>query len=99
MGLPQSMWLAPAHVDKIGIPSVDNLSAVVDKKKDFKSWTAVLVTFAGSDESWGKEAVVCRLRHKDPATTSPLLWAGSSCEPLVPFMAPPQCCTGSVKYS
>jgi hypothetical protein len=94
--VPQGMWLSPHSVVPLGIPNVEHLS--VDLSTGKKGWMAMGVLFSDQVGNWNKEAIVCRLRHKEPASVSPLLWAGSASEPLVPFVSSPGYCTGSMRY-
>jgi len=93
--LSTGAWMPAMDVVPLGIPQVDALPADAAATKP---WMALAVLFQGDGE-WEHEAVICRLRHRMPASVSPHLANGSTSSPLVPTIAPPAHCAASCRWA
>jgi hypothetical protein len=72
-------WSPPAETVDLGISLDEN-----------QEYTVVAVLLERAPADWSNEAFVCRLRHRNPSTVSPLLWTGSASTPVVPVVAVPE---------
>eukprot|EP00746_Dinoflagellata_sp_MGD_P003425 gnl/MRDRNA2_/MRDRNA2_106664_c0_seq1.p1 gnl/MRDRNA2_/MRDRNA2_106664_c0~~gnl/MRDRNA2_/MRDRNA2_106664_c0_seq1.p1 ORF type:complete len:2501 (-),score=441.00 gnl/MRDRNA2_/MRDRNA2_106664_c0_seq1:75-7259(-) len=72
-------WSPPAETINLGI--------TLDENHDY---TVVAVLLERAPADWSSEAFVCRLRHKNPSTVSPLLWTGSASTSVVPVVSKPE---------
>merc|ERR1719199_2232138 len=92
---PSGEFFAAAKMVPLEVP---HAHIALPETKESKSWMVAGVLL-GDGEECEHEVVVCRLKHKSPATVAAHLGTGSTSVPMVPRVAPPAHCLASMRYA